>query len=328
MRSVGPAVAIIVAVLAYAATRVDWSHVVRMLVASDLRYASAATTLLLLNPLLTAAQWNAICSSGAVTHRLGYRRLVPPACTAYFWQTYVSPVVGFGFVLRRLIHRERWTIHQAAGLVAVDQIAEGASRVAFCGGVFLFVAASRQLPLHLIAIISAAAIFIAVLCGLAVRRVHANSPRLRLRARRLIRRLGILPDFDAMWTLRGFAACVLIAWLKKAIRIAAIFSAERAICGSASWGTAIVFLASLEGATVVPLTPGHLGIFEATAAAVYAGYGRSTEDGLAIGMLYHLALYAGALLAAILSKLVETRSVPTPGGNERRFEQRGDPDPR
>jgi uncharacterized membrane protein YbhN (UPF0104 family) len=91
-----------------------------------------------------------------------------------------------------------------------------------------------------------------------------------------------------------------VVWLLDVGQIALIMHATGV---APTYSKAALVLLFVNLAMAVPITPGQLGLFEASAAAACVSVGASPEQGLTIGVLYHMmqvipeTLFGGAVLA-------------------------------
>jgi uncharacterized protein (TIRG00374 family) len=95
-------------------------------------------------------------------------------------------------------------------------------------------------------------------------------------------------------TLLGGAFLLAIA--KKAAEILAIVCVQRAFGVSLPIASAVLVLASLNLATLLPLTPGNVGIFEAAVVLAYSWLGVPAEQALGVAVVQHLCYFAALAL--------------------------------
>jgi glycosyltransferase 2 family protein len=288
--------AAMLAAIGVGATQLDWPSVVAALSNADPAWFAAACVAFMTLPVLMAVEWRLI---GARSPADGgdLRTLLPLGCFTYFLQSYLNAAVAYGAALLRLVRGRGWTIGQGIGLVTVDQIAEGCSRIGFCG-IVLWSATGSEIASPWVAV----AIGVAALALLLPLAVYGKSLLRSSISRRLSRlgyAVGVLDEVAAILRFRSFAWGVTLAMTKKIAKISAVMAIERALGLETSPWTALYFMAMLECATTLPLVPGNLGVIESTAAGVYATQGFSAEVGLSVGILYHAGVYlATAVMAA------------------------------
>jgi uncharacterized membrane protein YbhN (UPF0104 family) len=295
---------LVAAALAVGAARLDWTSVVAVLSTTDAGRFAVVCGILMLLPVLTAVEWRLINARAAVVAGTAHAdrggefgMLFSVSCLTYFLQTYLNAAVGYGTALWRLVRGRGWSAGQAIGLVTVDQVSEGISRIVFCGLVLSSAAAAYALSPAGVGLV-----FLATVGATYVVAAHGKWLVRRSVSQRLARmghHASVLEDALAVIRLRGFAWGIGLAMLKKVVKLGAIYAAERALGFEGSPLTAVYFLAALDCATVLPLVPGHLGVMESTAATVYAAHGHSAEVGLSIGILYHAGLYLATALMGL-----------------------------
>ena len=92
---------------------------------------------------------------------------------------------------------------------------------------------------------------------------------------------------------RGGGALAL-AFAKKLVEIAAIVCVQHAFGISLPLSSAVVVLGALNIATLVPIVPGNLGVFEGAVAVTYTWLGVPAEQAVGMGIVSH-ACYLAAL---------------------------------
>jgi len=117
---------------------------------------------------------------------------------------------------------------------------------------------------------------------------HVVPPRVAATLGEFARSLEPLRSAD-----RGLPALGL-ALLKKAAEVAAIVCVHRAFGLPGSIAVAIVVLAVLNLATLLPVVPGNVGVFEAGIVLALTRFGISPEQALGVAVVQHLC-YFGAL---------------------------------
>jgi uncharacterized membrane protein YbhN (UPF0104 family) len=295
----------VLAAVGFGATKLDWPAVVAALSHTDPAWFVAACVAFMSLPVLMAAEWRLIAAR-APTEGGDMRTLLPLGCFCYFLQTYLNAALAYGTALVRLVRVRGWTIGQGIGLVTVDQLAEGISRLMFCGTV-LWLAAGRA---------AASLWVVGAVCGFGLGlvwiTVRHGRAWLRRSVSRLLRRLSpwghtadVLDEVGSILQLRSFAWGIALATTKKVAKISAAVAIERALGLSNSPWTAVYFVAMLECATTLPLVPGNLGVIESTAVGVYASQGFSAEAGLSVGLLYRAGIHLATAVMATAAALVK-----------------------
>jgi len=178
----------------------------------------------------------------------------------------------------------------ALSVYTMEQVAEGIAKLTVVVGVALF----APLPAPLAAGVRVVAVLVSVLgvtfVVLAFRFRHPPA------AARPTDALGRVKHFGAQWahslealrTPRVFALGVALALGMKAAELGGILAVQQALGLDLPVGTALLVLASVSFATIVSVTPGNLGVFEAVSYAAYRLTGVSPEHALTLSLLQHV----------------------------------------
>jgi len=180
--------------------------------------------------------------------------------------------------------------HAAAlSVYTMEQVAEGIAKIAVVLGVTLL----APLPPMLARSVQGLAVVVAVLgvifVVLSLRFRHlAPGPR-------PAGAIGQLRHFGAQWahslgglrTPRVFGAAVAFALGMKAAELVGILAVQQSLGLDLPVGTALLVLASVNFATIVSVSPGNLGVFEAASFAAYRLTGVSPEHALTLSLLQH-----------------------------------------
>lgn len=231
---------------------------------------------------------------------LGYPKLASMTIITLFWQNIAHFAVGYGYALHRFIQRERVRPAAALGVVTIDQMAEGIAKAMYSASlVFYFVAPERAAMLLPLLFAGAVVGYFPLrpllrrgAARLALREPHSPSGRKRLVSGAMIERYG------RMWNERAVWMCVALALFKKMFKVAAVYAVQIALGLDLPWIAPFTFIAVLDCATLVPLIPGHMGVYEATAVATFTRFGAGAEAALLIGVLYHAAFLVAAIVPA------------------------------
>lgn len=98
---------------------------------------------------------------------------------------------------------------------------------------------------------------------------------------------------------RGVSSLVL-ALLKKAVEVCAIVCVQRAFGVHLPLGGAILVLAVLNLATLLPVVPGNVGVFEAAVVLALTRLGVGPEQALGIAVVQHLCYFAALALPGLV----------------------------
>ena len=178
----------------------------------------------------------------------------------------------------------------ALSVFTMDQVAEGIAKIVVVVGVALF----APLPVWLARGVQGLAVVVSVL-GLTfvVLAFRFRHPPV---AERSAGALGRVKHFGAQWahsleglrTPRVFAVGIALALGMKAAELGGILAIQQSLGLDLPVGTALLVLASVNFVTMVPVTPGSLGVFEASSFAAYRLTGVSPEHALTLSLLQHV----------------------------------------
>jgi uncharacterized membrane protein YbhN (UPF0104 family) len=291
---------LVVAAIGVGATKLDWPAVVAAVSRTEPFWFAGACGCFMMLPVLMASEWRLIGARPAADAG-DLRTLLSLGCFTYFVQTYLNAAVAYGTAMLRLIRGRGWTIGQGIGLVTVDQLAEGISRLVFCGTVLLLAAGSMANSPWMIGTVGGAAMLVVGFAAVRSKGVVRRLVLSRLRGTGLNHpgtTAETVDDVLEIMTGRAFAWGIALATTKKVAKIGAILAIAQALDLHMSPWSAIYFLAILECATTLPLVPGNLGVIESAAVTVFASQGFSAEAGLSIGLLYRAGIHLGTAVMA------------------------------
>jgi uncharacterized membrane protein YbhN (UPF0104 family) len=99
---------------------------------------------------------------------------------------------------------------------------------------------------------------------------------------------------------RGLPALGL-ALLKKAVEVAAIVCVHRAFGLPIPIAAAVIVLAALNLATLLPIVPGNVGVFEAAVVLALTRFGVTPEQALGVAVVQHLCYFVALALPGLLA---------------------------
>lgn len=275
----------------------DLGRVRAALGAADYRYLPLALVLYFAGVLLRALRWRYLL---APVRPLRARDLFPIVVIGYMANNILPWRIGE--VVRSYVLRVREGVPTTASLatIAVERIFDGLTMLAFLLLASLVVPLDAQIRRGAIG----AAITFAVAIGALIAIVASDSLRVRLLAlvtRPLPAALGarlaaLVESFvGGLRILRSFnemvlvASCSLLAWGLESSMYLVIAQGFRLPLGPAGvlMATAVANLA-----TLIPSTPGYIGVFESGIGAVVSGLlGYEREVALSYAIVVHAALY-------------------------------------
>ena len=177
----------------------------------------------------------------------------------------------------------------ALSVYTMEQVAEGIAKIVVVLGVMLL----TPLPPMLARSVQGLAVVVSVLgvtfVVLSIRFRHlAPGPR-PAGAIGQVRRFGAqwAHSLEGLRTPRVFGTAVALALGMKAAELAGILAVQQSLGLDLPVGTALLVLASVNFATIVSVSPGNLGVFEAASFAAYRLTGVSPEQALTLSLLQH-----------------------------------------
>jgi uncharacterized membrane protein YbhN (UPF0104 family) len=224
----------------------------------------------------------------------GGRLTIRDACARYgagslvntFVPARAGDAVRFRLFSRALPNRERlWTMGGALAAI-------GAARAVVLSGVVVAGAVAGVVPLWPL-LVAAALVGAAVVTALKVRNSHAER-----------RAAHLLDAFRALGT-DPRAGLRLVAWIALATagRIASATAVGAALGIRNPVTAALVIIPALEVASLIPLTPGNVGITSAAIAVAFQAHGVSFTQGLAAGIAFHAVETAVGIMFGFASVL-------------------------
>jgi hypothetical protein len=256
--------------LAVCARTIDWSHASRTMATANLGWIAAgvlANTLILL---IWGLFWRALVPPTEPS--VGYKRMFEIVSVSSSLMNTVPFGGGHASSVVLLNRRAGISARGALSVLALDQLGEGLTKV----GTFLLVALLAPLPTWMRASVTTVSIVVAVWLVVIVvgsRWAHELSVVKRPRA------LVALGCAIAMKGVEGLA----IAAVQHAFGVSLPVN-----------GTLLVLAAVLLG-TMLPIAPGNLGTYEASAFLAYRHLGLSAEQSLGLAVAQHVCFMLPAV---------------------------------
>lgn len=207
------------------------------------------------------------------------------------------PIAGVVAAVGFLIARGRMRASAAASLYAVDQLLTGVAKVAILVLAAWLVPVPDWLRAGLLTLSGVMALFTIALLAAA----HGGGTIHRLAARlggRPARLLHHFADFVAhLEPLRRPAlglATLVLALAKKSVEVAAALLIQLAVGIDPSVAAAVLVAATLGLATMAPISPGHVGVYEATVIFCYQFMGVPLPLAAAAALLQHGAYFVSS----------------------------------
>ena len=231
---------------------------------------------------LMAAFWLTLLPSEAPA--VPFRRLLEIASTATAIMNTVPFGVGHASIVVLLVQRGGTTRRGALSVLALDQLGEGVAKVI----VFLLVGLLAPMPAWMRAGVTTATLLVgALFIGLMIASRWASELRI-------------------LWSWRRSAASLICVGGTKVTEALAIVAVQRAfgLDFSAS-GTLLVLAATILG-SMIPVTPGNVGTFEASVFVAYRHLGVSPEQALSLALVQHVCFMVPSVGAGYLFVSAQT----------------------
>ncbi len=291
-------------IVAWFARALDWPKVMASLRSADSWWIIGAFCFNVMGLPLWIAAW---------------RLLIPPArrptLTSLFEAQSVtlaaiqalSGLGGGAVAIFMLVRRAGLRAGGALSLLSLDQLLTGLVKVIIIGAAIAFAPAPgvmRTVALTLLGVVAAllAVMFIVVHSEGASRRSAERRGGLPGKALALV---SDLASHLAVIRAPGrFGLAILIYLARRSMEVFAAMCVQAAFGGPVSPATALLVVAALSIATILPGPPGNLGIYEAAAGIAYVACGIPSDSAVAMAMLQHLAFLAGSVLPGCVTLVV------------------------
>ena len=266
---------------------IDWDRLLQLLRGLRLPWVAVAIGLNASIIVLWSLQWRILVpGEGSVT----WANMLLVVSAMAMISNSVPFMVGQASGVLLLARYGRIGHASALSVYTMEQVAEGIAKIVVVVGVALF----APLPTWLARGVQGLAVLVSVLgvtfIVLAFRFRHPPS------APRPAGALGRLKRFGAEWahsleglrTPRVFGAALALALGMKTAELGGILAVQHSLGLDLPVGTALLVLASINFATIVSVSPGNLGVFEAASFAAYRLTGVSPEHALTLSLVQHV----------------------------------------
>ena len=266
---------------------IDWDRLLQLLRGLRLPWVAVAIGLNASIIVLWSLQWRILVpGEGSVT----WANMLLVVSAMAMISNSVPFMVGQASGVLLLARYGRIAHASALSVYTMEQVAEGIAKIMVVVGVALF----APLPTWLARGVQELAVAVSVLGVTFV--VLAFRFRQPPAAPRPAGALGRLKHFGAQWahsleglrTPRVFGAGVVLALGMKAAELGGILAVQRSLGLDLPVGTALLVLASVNFVTIVSVSPGNLGVFEAASFATYRLTGVTPEHALTLSLLQHV----------------------------------------
>ena len=205
-------------------------------------------------------------------------------------------LVGEAAALMFLVTRAGISRAASLSMLAMDQLVLGIAKVTVLVLAAWLVALPLWMERGMRALSLAVAVLLVALLAVAWgdRTVARVAQRLPARGGRVLHAVaGALAPLRSPW--RG-GSSLLLALLKKLAEIVAILCIQRAFGVVLPFGSAVLVLAALNLATLVPIVPGNVGVYEAAIVVAYGHLGVDAERALGMALVQHACYFVALAL--------------------------------
>ncbi|HMC53724.1 MAG TPA: lysylphosphatidylglycerol synthase domain-containing protein [Gemmatimonadaceae bacterium] len=254
-------------------------------------------------------------------------RLLAPAAARVLWASMFEVVSTMAAVLNSipffageatgvalLVDRVALARGAAVSMLALDQLLSGLSKLAVLGLAAAFVPLPSWLRAGVLTLIAAVSVLLVVLFVIAHRWDRARAlllARPSAPRRALARVVSAGAHLEALRETRRARWLVLLAVSKKGMELAAVLAVQAAFGLSPSLSSGLLVVASVSVATLAPIAPANVGVYEAAVFAAYRYTGVAPDAALALAVTQHLCfllpMLATGYVTASLRQLAMTR---------------------
>ncbi|HET9597893.1 MAG TPA: lysylphosphatidylglycerol synthase transmembrane domain-containing protein [Anaeromyxobacteraceae bacterium] len=257
------------------ARHLDAAAVGRALAGADYRLVAAmAAAHLALFLGVKAWRWQLML---APVRRIGLGRLYQ-YCLAGCAVTNLVPARAGSAARVALLHRDGVPVPGSVAVLVVEEICNAVVLGLLCLPLPFLLDLPSKVRVTLAVVTGGAAIALGILAAVG----FAGRSRPSGVLRRVADGLAVLRDRRAA---AAVLALTVAMWL---VDLGQIALAMRAVALPPSYGAVALVLLFVNLTNAVPVTPGQVGLFEAGAAAACVAVGATAEQGVAVGVLYHV----------------------------------------
>lgn len=205
--------------------------------------------------------------------------------------------VGEAAALVLLVARAGVTRAEAVSVLLMDQLLVGVAKIA----VLSTAALTLTLPIWMregwAALAAGVLALLAVCAALAWKRDRVVAIAARVLPPRVAGAIGSIGSgLDPLWIPTRGGVALMLALAKKMCEVLAIACLQRAFGVTLPFATCVLVLAALNLATLLPVVPGNLGVYEGAVVLVYTRLGLSTEHAVSIALVQHACYFAALAL--------------------------------
>lgn len=210
-------------------------------------------------------------------------------------------LVGEATAVVLLVSRAGLDRPAALSVLAMDQLLVGVAKL----GVLATAALAAPLPLWMVRAVVVLIAGLALLGGALVvaawRHAHVEETLARVLPAPLATSVAAFAfSLEPLRAARRGIPSLGLALLKKAVEVGAILCVQRAFGVHLPIGGAVLVLAVLNLATLLPVVPGNVGVFEAAVVLALTRLGVGAEQALGIAVVQHLCYFVALALPGLV----------------------------
>ena len=283
----------------------DWRAATHTVSGAQTWWLTAAVGANLTILLLWAALWRLLLPRAT---EVRYGRMLEIASVTSAIMNTVPALVGHASAVALLVRRGGMPIRSAGAVITLDQVGEGVSKLAVLAIALQVIDLPTWMRIGALSIglaVAALVVAVAALVSLGGRAFGDTAAGLLLNA--------VRADLHAIRSPGRALGALGIAFAMKAAEAVAIAGVMVALGLDFSVGAAFVVLGAVNLATMLPVSPGNVGTYEAGAVAAYRLLGVPPEVALAAAMVQHACFLlpaVGAGVVALATAGAETIRLP------------------
>jgi hypothetical protein len=232
--------------------------------------------------------------------RVAFGRLLEAVSVVVMLQNSLHHFAGHAFAIYQLGHRQRIGKSVMLSVLSMDQLAEATARLLTWGLLAALIGLPAWAAGGVGAVLGIACVLYAVLIVCAWRhrgfQAQRNPGRLQGWARLRYHFAEWAYHLHGIRNGRIILAAVALAVSKKLARAAGVYCVQQSFGLDLPLYAPLLVVAALDLATMISITPGHLGIFEATLFFVYQYLGLEPTEAMILALFDHLVFLLGAVI--------------------------------
>ena len=297
--AIAAAVLVMSAGLTYAATFIEWREVGRALAVAHPGWVLAAVLANLAGLPLWTLSVRLMLPNG---EPVDFRRLLEVQAVTLAATQILSIVTGGATAVYFLIRHAGLSRNAALAVLALEQVVSGIVKLILVGAAAMLVASSGPLRTAWLPLFGAvAAAFVAVSVAL---RAEGRLRRIASRGDRIGRASGAFADWcaklDVLRRPARLAAVITLALARRGLEAVAALAIQITCGVPVSFELALLVIAAIAVATILPGPPGNLGLYEAAVVFAYGRTGIAVEIAVAAAVLQHAAYLVASAVPGYL----------------------------